>query len=324
MLDQPPTIEPAPPITGGSQSLAWWQLLRLPNVFTALADVAMGFLITHASSEPRGQLAALAAASACLYLAGMVLNDFFDRELDARERPERPIPSGRVSAGAARTLGFGLLGAGLAAGGTGSILGGESRSVLVAVALATMVVTYDAWLKRTPLGPLAMGACRSLNVLLGMSAATAWHPMHWIVAAGIGTYIAGVTWFARTEATESHRGQLALATLVLLAGLALLAWYPSWSEADLAEESWPRYALRLGQQWYLFWGVLAVLLGWRAARAIVDPSPLNVQRAVRNCIMSLIVLDAAICVGVRGPYHGAAIVLLIFPAMLLGRWVYST
>lgn len=324
MLDPLPAIEPAPPIAGGSHSLAWWQLLRAPNVFTALADVAMGFLVTHASAKPHEQFAALAAASACLYMAGMVLNDFFDRELDALERPERPIPSGRVSPGAARTLGFGLLGAGLAAGGAASLLAGDARSVLVALALATAVVAYDAWLKRTPLGPLAMGACRSLNVLLGMSAGIAWHPMHWIVAAGIGTYIAGVTWFARTEAAESHRGQLALATVVLLAGLALLAWYPSWWTPELAVVSWPKYALRLGQQWYLFWGVLAVLLAWRAARAIVDPSPLNVQRAVRNCIMSLIVLDAAVCVGVRGPYHGAAIVLLIFPAMLLGRWLYST
>lgn len=324
MLDQPPAIEPAPPVAAGSRSLAWWQLLRLPNVFTALADVAMGFLLTHSAAKPRDQFAAMATASACLYLAGMVLNDFFDRHLDARERPERPIPSGRVSAGAARTLGFCLLGAGLAAGGAASLLAGETRSVLVALALAAAIVAYDGWLKRTPLGPLAMGACRSLNVLLGMSAATAWHPMYWIVAAGIGTFIAGVTWFARTEAIESQRGQLALATVVLLAGLAILAWYPSWRTPDLTELSWPHYALQMGQQWYLFWGVLAVLLGWRAARAIVDPSPLNVQRAVRNCIMSLIVLDAAVCVGVRGPYYGATIVLLIFPAMLLGRWVYST
>jgi hypothetical protein len=169
-----------------------------------------------------------------------------------------------------------------------------------------------------------MGSCRLLNVLLGMSAAGGWQPMHWIIAAGIGTYIAGVTWFARTEATDSHRGQLALATLVLVAGLALLAWFPSWRTADLPEASWPGRAVALGRQWYLFWGVLAAIIGWRAAWAIVDPSPLNVQRAVRNCIMSLVVLDAAVCVGVRGGYHGAAIVLLIFPAMFLNRWFYST
>ena len=33
------------------------------------------------------------------------------------------------------------------------------------------VVAYDGVLKNTPLGPVAMGSCRTLNVLLGMSAA---------------------------------------------------------------------------------------------------------------------------------------------------------
>lgn len=324
MLDQPPAIEPAPPVAAGSRSLAWWQLLRLPNVFTALADVAMGFLLTHSTAKPRDQFAALATASACLYLAGMVLNDFFDRHLDARERPERPIPSGRVSAGAARTLGFCLLGAGLAAGGAASLLAGETRSVLVALALAAAIVAYDGWLKRTPLGPLAMGACRSLNVLLGMSAAPAWHPMYWIVAAGIGTFIAGVTWFARTEAAESHRGQLSLALLVMLAGIGLLAWYPRWYTAAIDSVSQPVYAVRAGDRWHWFWGLMAVMIGWRALRAIIDPLPVYVQGAVKQCLISLIVLDAAVCLGVRGPYYAAAIVAFVLPAMFFGRWIYST
>ena len=34
----------------------------------------------------------------------MVLNDVFDAEVDAREQPDRPIPSGRVSRRAAALL----------------------------------------------------------------------------------------------------------------------------------------------------------------------------------------------------------------------------
>jgi 4-hydroxybenzoate polyprenyltransferase len=320
-----------------SRVRALLELLRLTNVFTALADVAMGFLITHeslhvlagapnpASSMTEGlQFALLAAASVCVYLSGMVLNDYFDREVDFEERPERPIPSERISPRFARRLGWGLLAIGITAGSVAGMLTAGIRSGLTATLLAGMVVSYDALLKRTPLGPLAMGSCRTLNVLLGMSVAGPLVAMHWIIAAGIGVYITGVTWFARTEARESHRGQLAAALLVMLGGIALLAWYPQWATGDVPDVSRPAFALRAGDRWYWFWGLMAIMIGWRGLRAVIDPLPVYVQGAVKQCLISLIVLDAAVCLGIRGPYYGASIVLLVVPTMFLGRWIYST
>ena len=102
---------------------------------------------------------------------------------------------------------------------------------MVAALLATAILLYDAWLKRTPLGPLAMGACRMLNVLLGMSAIDApFHAEHWLVAGAIGVYVAGITLFARNETERSSRLQLAAATAVMLLGIAMLAWLPQWSD----------------------------------------------------------------------------------------------
>lgn len=75
---------------------AYLQLMRFPAVFTALADICLGFLLTHSTLAPAADFALLAIGSSGLYLAGMVFNDFFDRHLDARERPGRPIPSGRI------------------------------------------------------------------------------------------------------------------------------------------------------------------------------------------------------------------------------------
>ena len=89
-----------------SRLRAWLELLRLPNVFTAVADVMMGFLVTHATLRPASEFALLVAASCCLYLAGMVLNVVFDVEQDTTERPERPIPSGRITRSAASRLGW--------------------------------------------------------------------------------------------------------------------------------------------------------------------------------------------------------------------------
>ena len=109
------------------------QLLRLPNVFTALADVAMGFLVTRGSLQPGGLFALLAAASCQLYLAGMVLNDVFDAEVDARERPGRPIPSGRVSLAKAQLVGWGLLTGGTICGLFAAYFAGDWRPAAVAV-----------------------------------------------------------------------------------------------------------------------------------------------------------------------------------------------
>ena len=86
--------DPESASTGPSAVRAYLQLLRLPNVFTALADVAMGLLVAGGALDNWHVLVPLGIASAGLYLAGMVLNDWFDAELDARERPSRPIPSG--------------------------------------------------------------------------------------------------------------------------------------------------------------------------------------------------------------------------------------
>ena len=87
-----------------------------------------------------------------------------------------------------------------------------------------MVLLYDAWLKRTPVGPVAMAACRFLNVILGLTVipeAALTDGMRAQVAGVVGVYIIGVTWFARTEATTSQRRQLLAAAVVIGLALAL-------------------------------------------------------------------------------------------------------
>ncbi len=76
---------------------AYLQLIRLPNVFTAMADsLAGGLLVRGVLGETRDWLP-LVLASAATYAGGIALNDVFDVEIDRVERPNRPIPSGRVS-----------------------------------------------------------------------------------------------------------------------------------------------------------------------------------------------------------------------------------
>jgi 4-hydroxybenzoate polyprenyltransferase len=184
-----------------SRMLAWWQLLRAANVFTAASNIIAGFLIVQRGFEPVGALAMLIASSACLYLAGMVLNDFFDAEVDAVERPERPIPSGRISRSMAGLVGWNLLAVGVVAAWGAAWLSGRPMSGLIGSLLAIAIVQYNSRLKSTWAGPVAMGWCRTLNVFLGTSIAAdlSDEPIAWAFAFGVGAYTVALTYVARSE-----------------------------------------------------------------------------------------------------------------------------
>jgi hypothetical protein len=132
------------------------------------------------------------------YVGGMYLNDYFDRAIDARERPERPIPSGAISARAVGTIGFGLLGGGLVvAGATGP------AAAAMAALLAGAIVAYDLHHKGNPFAPVVMGACRAL-VYGAIAAALAGSISIGVAVSGaaIGAYVAGLTYAARQESLD--------------------------------------------------------------------------------------------------------------------------
>lgn len=319
--------------------LAYLRLLRFPNVFSALADGLMGWFVakmsmdaldvaqpwTWQNSSPQEwtQLGLLLGASACLYLSGLVLNDVFDYDVDKVERPERPLPAGQISLATARTLGWTLLLGGLICAGAASWLSGQVYSIATAVTLALAVVGYNAGLKNTPVGPVVMGTCRWLNILLGMSAGpTPWPTWQLLLAAGIGVYIVGVTVFAKGEAGESARSRLIAGWVILLGGMGLLWGVPRYlPEFPLGGQVAAKIA---AGDWTFLWAVLAALMSVRCFMAISDPKPARVQQAVTQCLRSLIILDALACYSVRDLDCALAVLALIVPQLLLGRLIYAT
>jgi 4-hydroxybenzoate polyprenyltransferase len=306
---------------------AYAQLVRLPNVFTAPADVLMAALVSGALPAAWGAVLLVAAASVFLYSGGMVWNDYFDLEQDRRERPFRPIPSGRVSRRGAGGLGALLLACGLFAAALATrLLASRAEDepgawpggpVLIASLLLGAVLLYDAWLKRTWAGPVGMGACRFLNVLLGLAPAP---QPEWgrglYLALVVGVYIAGVTWFARTEARASRPTVLTGAAVLMLAGLALALPLP----VLLADSAWPHAT-------FLLFPVLLVAFGFAVGvpvyRAIAAPTPPRVQAAVKVAVLGLVALDAILATAAVGAI-GLVLLLLLLPAVYLGRWIYST
>src|SRR5690606_31657908 len=137
------------------------ELVRLPAVLTIPGDSLAGGAAAGWPYGTRGR--PRPAAAACLSLAGRAVNHHADRELDAVERPARPIPSGRVRPGDASAPAPRATGAGL---GIAAAAGGRT-AVRIAVPVAAAAWTYDLVAKDTPAGPAVMAAARGLDVLLG-------------------------------------------------------------------------------------------------------------------------------------------------------------
>lgn len=179
------------------RSRAWVELLRLPALLTVPGDALAGAAATGARPT-RGTFLAV-GASVSLYAAGMALNDWADRDEDARDRPHRPLPSGRIRPAHALAAAGALTGAGLAL----ACRAGRTTGA-VATALAATVWAYDLRLKGTAAGPTAMGTARGLDLLMGAAAtrpagASGTLPQALTAAATLAAHTTAVTTVSRNE-----------------------------------------------------------------------------------------------------------------------------
>lgn len=344
--------------------LPYAQLVRLPNTFTAMADIFLGALATGFLSDrgrwllnrlvtllpewfvkllvtsfPAGYVSkadapvasagaefrhwciffCLLVASTFLYWSGMVWNDYFDLDQDRKERPGRPLAAGRVTPRTAVRLAVGLMVFGLLLTLAADFLSetGPWHSLPIAVALAASILLYDGLLKSTFAGPIMMGVCRSLNVLLGLSILGAWPPFWgWLLALVVGIYIGGVTWFARTEAQVSSQPMLIGAAIAMLVSLLLALTVP----ALALEKTTDAQPSRLFP--YLLAG-FGCYLGVAVIAAIRRPDPRLVQQTIRRAVFGIVVLDALLASAFVGSF-GLLLAALLIPGLFLGRWLYST
>jgi len=304
----------------------WARLLRLPNHATAAADVLAGWLVVSGVRElgwPPTAVGLAIGAGLSLYAAGMVLNDVCDVELDRRERPGRPLPSGRIPLATAAMVGQGLLALGGLLGCAAAMLSGHPAVVLVTAALTAAVWVYDRWAKATPWGPTVMGLCRSLNWLVGMTVAGGPTEGHqWLIPLGMGLYVGGITLYARDEAGESRVATLAAGSIAMAAGLSLVAWQSLLMLG--AGQGAPFLAARPAGNWLLLWTLFITLLSARNLVGLADPSSGRVQAAVGNSIMAIITIDAIIVMGRCGEPWGIAVLLLLAPFSIGRRLVPPT
>jgi hypothetical protein len=310
--------QPESPTTLVQTITPYLQLIRLPNVVTAAADSLAGWLLATGSTADPGRWLPLTVASMVLYASGTALNDVFDVEIDRSERPGRPLPSGRISYKTAAWFG----GIGLLIGPALALSSGSMTSVIVAAILSLFILAYNAGLKHTWLGPLFMGCCRGLNLLLGMSHAQALGgPIAWFAAVAYGLYVVGITVVSRSETSGGVRGGLVAGlglqdvALLGLTGVALA--HDRFTHPDPERPLIPLEGL-------LVLALVALAVNSTAARAMKEPTPELIQKTVKTGILSLVWLHVGVVAGVRGLEAAAYVAILWVPAYILGRWLYST
>ncbi|MGO9470501.1 MAG: UbiA family prenyltransferase [Isosphaeraceae bacterium] len=297
---------------------SYLQLVRLPNVVTAAADSLAGWLLAMGSFAEPSRWVPLTVASMVLYAAGTTLNDVFDFDIDRAERPNRPLPSGQISRRTAAWCGA----IGLLFGPAIALLSGSSASGLVAAILAVCILGYDAGLKHSAFGPLLMGGCRGLNLLLGMTHAAGlagW--AGWSAAIAYGLFVAGITVISRSEVHGgSRKGLVAGLWLENLALLGLAGLALQHRRFPIPAPDRPLIPI----EGILVLALIALAVNAAASRAIRQPTPELIQKAVKTGILSLIWLNVGLVAAVRGVGPACIIAALWVPAYLLGRWLYTT
>ncbi len=271
------------------------QLMRPANITTAWADILLGCAAAGTVREGVGlaTIGWLILATTGLYGGGVVYNDVCDAQLDAVERPERPIPSDRVPLSGAIALGTILLIIGVVAAAMVSNL-----SALLAFGVAITALIYDRYGKhQTYLGPINMGLCRGGNLLLGVSAVPEAVGDRLYLALIPMIYIAAITAISQGEVHGGKKttGVVAIALIAVVIGsifgLSALAQY--------------RLLVALP---FLILFTATVLPAF--IKAAIDPSAVLIQTAVKVGILSLIILDATIAAGFNGWYGLSVLALL--------------
>ena len=284
------------------------RLGRVSNLPTVWTNVLVGVVLAGGAGVDAATIIVCLAAMSLMYVAGMFLNDAFDREIDAVERPERPIPSGQVTFGQVATAGWAMMlaGIGLIAVVTHGLPGAVGGyGALGAIGLAGAIVFYDLHHKKNPVSPFVMGVCRMLVYVTAGLAVSATVPGALFMAAVVALgYLIGLTYAAKQENLAQFTGAWPL--VFLAAPFVYLA-------PDLLHSTLGLILLCAFLAWVLY-----------AVSFLLIRARLNVPRAVISLIAGISLLDACLIATTGNALLAVAAVIAFGVTLALQRFVPGT
>jgi 4-hydroxybenzoate polyprenyltransferase len=281
------------------------RLMRPANIVTAIADILAGIAMAgtlYFSQFDITSILFLVLSTAFLYGGGVVMNDVFDAALDKVERPERPIPSGLIKKSSAAIFGTLLLLCGIASAALSNTQLQFPASVIIAALIAVAALFYDKWMKHHAFfGPLNMGICRGLNLLLGMSIYVPAVQFYWFIALVPVIYIFAITMISRGEVHGGKKTTLYVAAilyLIVIAAISIIAF-----SSGTILQTLP------------FLVLFAIMIYMPLGKAIQQPEGPRIGKAVKNGVISLIIMNAA-WAAAFGNLSLALIIIALLPLSL--------
>jgi 4-hydroxybenzoate polyprenyltransferase len=285
------------------------RLMRPANIVTSVADVLAGVAVSgyfyHLTfnTDSLYPVALLCLSTIGLYGGGIVFNDVFDAELDKVERPERAIPSGVISIQEATLLGIFLLLWGIGFGFSQSM-----RSGIIAVAIAFFALLYNKVSKHYSfVGPLNMGLCRGLNLLLGISIVAASVNQYYYLAVVPVLYIFSITMISQGEVHGGNKRNLYIGGALYVIVICAILYF------SLIQNHFFTLLFILPFAWMIFKPLMT---------AIQNPIGKNIGMAVKAGVISLILMDAA-WAAAFGAVWAAVIIACLLPVSMRFAKVFA-
>jgi 4-hydroxybenzoate polyprenyltransferase len=298
-------------------------LVRLPNVFTAASNILSGYFTIYTAVSSSFitihvlYLAGLMISSSLLYVAGIVFNDYFDIEIDKKERLTRPLPSRKITKRKALTIAISSI---IVANVITLVI--NWTSFIIAVILTTIIIAYDYGLKNNDItGPITMGLARSINVVLGASPALPTlllsapsTKMLLFIAISLFLYVVAISILSKKEVSGNATKLIIISSLSIvfvdIVAIAIAGFIGIFQPAVFV--NLPLFSV-------------AIIITFRPiVRGCGNLAPLHIQNIIKNMIMSIIILDSVFVSGIIGLSYGFATLLLLIPAVVLARKLYLT
>ena len=280
----------------------YFQLVRIPGIFTAFSNVLIGYFFSLSSTSDFTSLPFLLVTSGMLFSAGMVFNDFFDLNIDKKERPNRPLPSGKISKQKALFLGIIFL----IIGNIFAFIVGYD-SLIISLVMTGIIISYNYRLKFSSFsGIFSLSIIRFLNVLLGFSIISFSYEIVQF-AIPIAIFVGGISILAKNEIgfstliSQKLNKLLNFATIIYVCILIIKNF-------------------QIEQLIFLFLFSLLSLNPFNNKQN----SKTKIQKQVTFQLLSIILLDATIITLFSSFYYGILVTLLIIPAYLITKKLYLT
>ena len=289
-------------------------LVRLPNLFTLPSNILVGMATVSSLAftlTSFTQFLLLVTISVLLYCVGIVLNDLCDFDIDKKERPNRPLPSGKISRRSAIVLVaiFSTLALILS-------LQVSFSTLVISSILFSVIFGYDKYLKNTYAGPFTIASARVMNILLGTS----------VSLRSVDSYSQIVTLTF-----------VLIITFVYVSLIGFISRYEVHGFSDNTKLLLPQAIVATVISSIILFSLMGffkleslIILLLFSFIMIISFSRIyrrdsgRTQQIVRNMILSIIVLDSTFLTGIIGIELGLVVLTLMAPLLVLANKMYMT